>query len=169
MAYLPLPIVVGTVGLVVSRLVGRVGIRVFLVTGPLLVAGGLWWLSFLTSHSGYPAIFGPLVIVGLGMGLSFVPLTLNAVASVRNNEMGLASGLLNTSQQVGGSLGLAALVTVAATVTRNSLAGHAAAIHSASHSIALMASVQGYEAAFRYGEIAAAVAVLFAGSSQLAV
>lgn len=165
-AYLPLPIVVGSIGLVVSRLVGRVGIRVFLTTGPLLVAGGLWWLSFLSSHSGYPAIFGPLVIVGLGMGLTFVPLTLNAVASVQNNEMGLASGLLNTSQQVGGSLGLAALVTVAATVTRNSLAGHATAIHSASHSarhsIAVIASVQGYQAAFRYGAIAAAVAVLFA-------
>ncbi|MHB1710097.1 MAG: MFS transporter [Acidimicrobiales bacterium] len=161
-AYLPLPIVVGSAGLVVSRLVGRIGIRVFLTTGPLLVAGGLWWLSFLTGHSGYPAIFGPLVVVGAGMGFSFVPLTLNAVSAVGNNQMGLASGLLNTSQQVGGSLGLAALVTVASTVTRDSLARHAAALHSAGGAAALSAGVHGYQAAFRSGAIAAGLAVLFA-------
>ena len=63
----------------------------------------------------------PVAVAGIGMGLSFVPLTLNAVSSVEGHQSGLASTLLNTSQHMGGSLGLAALVTVAATTARDRL------------------------------------------------
>ncbi len=161
-AYLPIPISVGSVGLLVSRRVGRWGVRPFLTAGPLLVAGGLVWASMLNDASGYPAVFGPLMLVGIGMGLSFVPLTLNAVSSVRDREAGLASGLLNTSQQVGGSLGLAALVTVAATVVRDHLSSVGAAAHGIGASAKAAAGVAGFQAAMRGGAVAAAVAFLVA-------
>jgi len=174
LAYLPIPVMVGGTGLVVSRLVKRFGTRPFLTVGPLAVAGGFLWLSFVTSSSTYLALFGPLVIIGLGMGLSFVPLTLNAVSSVARHESGLAAALLNTSQQVGGSLGLAALVTVAASVTRDRLAqttgsmrasaashagGKAAA---ALHVLTTEATVHGYQMAFRVGALGAGIAFLIA-------
>lgn len=174
LAYLPLPVVVGSTGLIVSRHVKRFGTRPFLTIGPLLVAGGLLWVSFVTSASGYSAVLGPLLVVGLGMGLSFVPLTLNAVAAVGSHESGLASALLNTSQQLGGSLGLAALATVAATATRDGMRQTASTLHgalgahlgtstaSASHELATIAAVHGYQAAFRGGAIAAGVACLIA-------
>jgi len=158
LAYLPLPFAVGSVGLVVSRFVGRVGVRPFLTAGPLLVAAGLLWASMLTGHSGYPSVFGPLVVVGVGMGLSFVPLTLNAVSTVREHEAGLASGLLNTSQQVGGSLGLAALVTVAATAGRDYVVGHAQPLHAVPHAVTAAAGVAGFQAALRGGAVASAAA-----------
>ncbi len=174
LAYLPIPIVVGSVGLVVSRLVGRFGTRLFLSVGPLFVALGLLWLSGVGQESSYLSMFGPLVVVGLGMGLSFVPLTLNAVSAVRGHETGLASGLLNTSQQVGGSLGLAALVTIAATLTRSRLVGlektlgnHGVISSAHLRGLALdhariVASVNGYDGAFRAGALAAALACLIA-------
>ncbi len=161
LAYLPIPFMVGTTGLVVSRFVGKLGVRPFLTVGPLLVGAGMWWMSTVTAHTTYPMLFGALVLVGLGMGLSFVPLTLNAVASVGNREAGLASGLLNTSQQLGGSIGLAALVTVAAIVTRDhpvAQAGH----RLAGHAMAAATSVPGYQAALRGGAIAAGVAFVVA-------
>ncbi|MHB1737901.1 MAG: MFS transporter [Actinomycetes bacterium] len=174
LAYLPLPFAVGTVGLVVSRQIKRFGTRPFLTVGPLIVAGGLFWLSFVTSSSGYSVVLGPLLLVGLGMGMSFVPLTLNAVAGVGNHESGLASALLNTSQQVGGSIGLAALVTVAATVTRDRMIQVTGALHGALgasraagatttlHQLTVNATVRGYQAAFLGGAIVAGAAFLIA-------
>ncbi len=173
LAYVPLPICVGTTGLVVSRHVKRYGTRPFLTLGPLLVAGGLLWISFVTASSGYGDIFGPLVAVGIGMGLSFVPLTLNAVAAVRGRESGLASALLNTSQQVGGSLGLAALVTVAATATRDRILQGTSALHAgfgagsgsvaaAKQQLAASAAIHGYQSAFLGGAGTASLAFLIA-------
>ena len=106
------------------------------------------------------------------MGLSFVPLTLNAVSSVEGHQSGLASALLNTSQQVGGSLGLATLVTVAATATRDQLQRTVAGLQVAGgspsagrlHALAVAASVHGYETAFRAGAGAAAVAFVLAAT-----
>jgi EmrB/QacA subfamily drug resistance transporter len=63
LAFLPMPIMVGTVSQVASRLVGRIGIRPLLIIGPLFVAGGLTWMSLVTAHSSYPAMLGPLVLV----------------------------------------------------------------------------------------------------------
>lgn len=103
-----------------------------------------------------------MVVVGLGMGLSFVPLTLNAVAAVRDHQAGLASGLLNTSQQIGGSLGLAALVSVAAIVTRDHLANHVASLDAVRGTLSSPAGVYGFQAALRGGAIAAGLAFLAA-------
>ncbi len=158
-AYLPIPFVIGTTGLIVSRRVHRFGTRRFLTAGPLFVAVGLLWVSTIQQTSSYLSILGPLVLIGMGMGLSFVPLTLNAVSQVAPKETGLASALLNTSQQVGGSLGLAVLVTVAATVTRSTLAGAhtaaSAALGATSHAALLHAEVAGTQAALRVGALGA--------------
>ncbi len=182
LAYLPIPVLVGGTGLVVSRLVRRFGTRPFLTAGPLAVAGGLLWVSFVSGSSTYWMLLGPLVAIGLGMGLAFVPLTLNAVSSVERHDSGLASALLNTSQQVGGSLGLAALVTVAATVTRYQLQRASRATRTATsavtraavsahgthpalasaHQLAVAATVHGYQEAFRVGAAGAAVAFVLA-------
>lgn len=165
-AYLPIPVTVAITGVTVSKQIRRYGTRPFLTAGPAFVATGLVWVSFVSSSSSYPSVLGPLVLVGFGMGLSFVPLTLSAVASVGSHETGLASALLNASQQVGGSLGLAALVTVAASATKDQIA-HAVSQHSGSPDgpaalakATLEASVHGYQAAFKAGAVAAGVAFI---------
>ncbi len=170
-AYLPIPVSVAATSVGVSRLVKRHGVRPFLTAGPVLVTAGLLWVSLVNSSSSYADVFGPLVLVGIGMGLSFVPITLNAVASVRPHESGLASALLNTSQQIGGSLGLATLVTVAATATRDQFRGAIATLHGSTataasasrlHALATAATVYGYQTAFRTGALAAGLAFVLA-------
>ena len=165
-SYLPIPVMVASTSVILSHNVKRFGIRRFLTLGPLLIAIGLFWASFLTASSSYVHVFGPLAITGLGMGFSLVPLTLNAVTSVKNHEQGLASSLLNTSQQVGGSLGLAVLVTVAATASRHRLEALSASLHgsaSALHAAQVSATVHGFQAAMRGGAVAAFLAFLIAG------
>ncbi len=168
-AYLPIPSSVALTSVLVSHQVKRHGTRPFLTVGPALITGGLFWASLLGPTSSYGDVLGPLVLAGVGMGLSFVPLTLNAVSSVPRHESGLASALLNTSQQVGGSLGLAALVTVATTAARSQL--HSlAAVHapagerttSGIRTLAEVASVHGYDMAFRTSALATAAAFLLA-------
>jgi len=85
-----------------------------MIIGPAIMAGGMFWLSRLGEHSTYAGgILGPTMLVALGMGLTFVPLSLVALAKVANNDTGAASSLMNAGQQVGGSIGLALLGTVA--------------------------------------------------------
>ena len=163
-AYLPVPVMVASTSIFLSRRIKRYGVRIFITLGPLLVAAGVFWASFLDASSSYVHVFGPLVIFGLGMGFSFVPLTLNAVSSVRNHEQGLASSLLNTSQQIGGSLGLAVLVTIAATVRSHQLAlatkAHAATGVSAHDQV--NAAVHGFQAAMRVGALSSLIAFVIA-------
>ncbi len=158
-SYLPVPIMVASTSVFLSKKIKRLGVRIFLTTGPLLVALGILWASFLTPSSSYWNVLGPLVVFGLGMGFSFVPLTLNAVSSVQNHEQGLASSLLNTSQQIGGSLGLAVLVTVSATVRAHQL------IQSSTLSTTqaqINATVEGFHMALRVGSLSAFLAFLTA-------
>ncbi len=158
-SYLPVPIMVAGTSVFLSKKIKRFGVRIFLTAGPLLVAVGILWASFLTPTSSYWHVLGPLVVFGLGMGFSVVPLTLNAVSSVKNHEQGLASSLLNTSQQIGGSLGLAVLVTVSATVRTHQLA-HSSTIAAAQAQID--ATVQGFHVALRVGALSAFLAFLTA-------
>jgi EmrB/QacA subfamily drug resistance transporter len=161
-SYLPVPVMVASTSIFLSHRIRRFGVRVFLTTGPLMVAVGIFWASFLTPTSSYWHVLGPLAIFGLGMGLSIVPLTLNAVSSVRNHEQGLASSLLNTSQQIGGSLGLAVLVTVAATVRNYQLATSTHVTSSMLVKAQLAATVQGFQAALRVSALSALIAFLIA-------
>jgi predicted MFS family arabinose efflux permease len=106
--------------LVASRVVAVIGARRQLVLGPALSALGLLWMSHLSFGASYWVhVFGPLALFGLGIGLSFVPMTLTATAGVPPKEAGLASGLINTTRQMGGAIGLAVLATLAAGTTRD--------------------------------------------------
>jgi hypothetical protein len=133
--------------------------------GPFLVAVGLLWLSRLGLQSTYARdILGPTLILAVGLGFTFVPLTLGATSGVKPADMGIASALLNSSQQIGGTLGLAVLVTVATTVSRNWLASTAKS-HGASasvHTLALNSALHGYRAAFLVGSAIALVGAVVA-------
>jgi EmrB/QacA subfamily drug resistance transporter len=98
-----------------ARLVPRLGPRPPLLVGVSMAVVGLAWLSRMSPTGNYLAdVLGGSVLATLGMGLSFTPLAFAATAGVARDEAGLASGMLNTSRQVGGSIGLAALATIAA-------------------------------------------------------
>jgi MFS family permease len=98
-------------------------------------------------------VLGPIILVGLGMGLSFVPLTVSATAGVPPSDQGLASGLLQTAQQLGVALGLAALTSLA-TATTQHLLGASATLHAALTS--------GYAATLRGAGVLALVAAVVA-------
>ncbi|MCX4514976.1 MFS transporter [Streptomyces sp. NBC_01619] len=113
LASLPVSVMIAVGAGLASRLLPRFGPKPFMLTGALLATTGLTWLTATDVHSSYVgSILGPMIVFGLGMGLQFVALTLMALSRVPPQESGAASGLLNTSQQIGGSLGLSILVTV---------------------------------------------------------
>ncbi len=118
LAYIPLSVaIIGAAG-VASALVTRIGFKPVLGAGLLLVAAGLVWFSQVSPGGTYVGdVVFPSVLAGLGLGFSFVPVTIASVAGVQPEEAGLASGLINTSQQVGGALGLAILVAIANSTT----------------------------------------------------
>jgi EmrB/QacA subfamily drug resistance transporter len=123
MAFLPIGLATFTAAVAASRLVRHLGVRRQLLIAPLLSLGGAIWLSQINPGTSYfPGLFVPLLVSGVGIGSTFVPLTLAATAGVPPSESGLASGLLNTSRQMGGALGLAVLATVAASASRHQLA-----------------------------------------------
>jgi EmrB/QacA subfamily drug resistance transporter len=149
-AFLPLTVAVLATSAAASRLVPRTGARPLLLTGAVGTAAGLYWLSRLTEHGTYAGgLLGPLLVTGAGLGLLFVPLSLVALARVAEADSGVASSLLNTGRQVGGSIGLAVLGTVAWTVVANNAHGAAAAYQ---HALAV-----GFDRAFL---VAAGLALL---------
>jgi EmrB/QacA subfamily drug resistance transporter len=162
--YLPMNLTLITVAQVASRLVRRTGPRVLILSGTALVGGGLLLMSAITVDSGYALVLPALELVGAGLGLVFVPITLTAVSNVDRRDSGVASAMLNVSQQVGGTLGLSALVTVAATATASQLAGHASATGSRviPRDVMNQALVQGWAVGFRYATVFAAIAFLAA-------
>ncbi|MFD8631345.1 MFS transporter [Streptomyces sp. NPDC059533] len=120
LAFLPVSAIIAVGAGTTSQLLPKFGPKPFMVTGALCTAAGLAWLTQIDIHSTYlGSILGPLLIFGLGMGLQFVSLTLMALSNVPERESGAASGLLNSMQQIGGSLGLSILVTVFGTASRN--------------------------------------------------
>jgi EmrB/QacA subfamily drug resistance transporter len=122
-----LPLAAGTIlaaGLA-SPLVNRLGIRRVLIVGLTLFAGGLVLFAQLPVHGRYLAnVLGPSMLVALGLGFAFVPITILSQTGVHEREYGLASGLVNTSQQIGGALGLAVLTTIATSRTNALVATH---------------------------------------------
>ncbi|MDJ0346133.1 MFS transporter [Streptomyces sp. H10-C2] len=120
LAFLPVSAVIAVGAGLASQLLPKYGPKPFMVTGSILCAAGLSWLTQTDIHSTYlGSILGPMLIFSLGMGMNFVSVTLMAVSGVAPHETGAASALLNTTQQVGGSLGLSILVTVFGTASRN--------------------------------------------------
>jgi EmrB/QacA subfamily drug resistance transporter len=128
-----------------SALVTRIGFKPVLITGLLLIAGGLIWFSRLPAPGGsYAAdVLGPSLLAAVGLGFAFVPVTIAAVTGTKPQEAGLASGLINTSEQVGGALGLAIVATIANSRTKSVL-------HSGVHSVTV-ALTKGFDTAFLVG------------------
>jgi EmrB/QacA subfamily drug resistance transporter len=150
--FLPMTLGIVVAAAIASQLVGKIGIRVPLLIGPGAAVVGLVWLSRLTTASSYADMLGPLLIISLGMGLAFVPLTLTAVSGVNADEAGLASALLNTTQQVGGALGLAILATVAIDATKSKMQSLAALTHGhLTRAATAVATTRGYTTAFEFG------------------
>ena len=113
-AYLPLALTIIITAGVASQLVTRLGFKPVLMLGLALTAAGLVGFAQVSADGSYLAdVLVPSIVAGAGLGFAFVPVTIGAVAGTRNEESGLASGLINTSQQIGGALGLAILSTIA--------------------------------------------------------
>jgi EmrB/QacA subfamily drug resistance transporter len=138
-AYLPLIGMVILASAVASQLVTRIGARPLMLAGSVVATGGLFWLSRINENSHYVSgLLGPMLVTALGMGLIFVPLSLVSLIKVADADAGVASSLLNVGQQVGGSIGLAILGTVAWSAVATSVhsqvaAAAAAAKHAAGH------------------------------------
>jgi EmrB/QacA subfamily drug resistance transporter len=147
-AYLPMIATVMVGSGVASQLVNRIGARPLLIAGSVIATVGMFWLSRINEHSQYASgLLGPMMVTAVGMGLLFVPLSLVALSKVADSDAGVASSLLNTGQQVGGSIGLAILGTVAWSAVANSIhaqavAAGAAAKHAVHLSAAQQAAVQ---------------------------
>ena len=132
-----------------QRLIPRFGVRGVTLTGTLVAAVGLVLLSFATATGSYVSDVLPgLVVMGIGLGFVFVPLTLIGTTNVAAEDAGLASGLFNTSQQVGGALGVAILSTLASNRTASSLGTFGDAPTSAQRA---EAAVEGFQVAFLTG------------------
>jgi EmrB/QacA subfamily drug resistance transporter len=122
-AFLPTTVAIFASAQVATRLLPRFGPRSLLLAGIAVTAVGMLWLAQVSTATAYvPGLLGPLVLFGLGMGLPFVTVTVLALSEVAPQDSGAASSLVNVTQQVGGSLGLAILVTVFGTAVRNAAA-----------------------------------------------
>ena len=144
-AYLPLAITIILTAGAASQLVTRIGFKVTLIGGLVLIAIGLVWFSQARAIGGsyWADVLGPSIIAGAGLGFSFVPVTIAAVTGTGPHEAGLASGLINTSQQIGGALGLAILATVANSATQTAISG---GVH-----LQTVALTKGFDRAFTVG------------------
>jgi len=130
LAYLPLTFAVGIAATVSSQLLTRFGTRPVIVTGALIAAAGLYWLSRIPVHGSYVSdLLGPMLVLSVGAGPVFVGVTTAANAGVPADKAGLAAALLNASQQLGGALGLAILSALATGRTNHQLADHTAPAH----------------------------------------
>src|SRR5256886_2126092 len=106
-AFVPATVVMMAAAGAMSRLVNRIGVRPLVATGTAIAAAGMWWLSHLHPHTGYlTGVMLPLMVLSVGLGLTFVPLTLTAVSGVKEEHSGLVSGVSTTAIQIGGPIRL---------------------------------------------------------------
>ena len=140
-AFLPLTLTVFGVSRAAPRLIPRFGGTRLMLAGMLPVIAGMAWLAQVSAGTSYLAgILGPMLLLGTGMGLVFVPLTAASLAGVAPADSGAASSMVNVMQQVGGSLGLAILVTVFGTAYRHAGGGaHHALVHGVSAAFSVAA------------------------------
>ncbi len=122
LSYLPLAVTIMATAAIASQLVTKVGYKPVLAAGMLFIVIGLVWFSRISVGGGFTTdILGPSLFAAAGLGFAFVTTTIAAVSGVEETEAGLASGLINTSQQIGGALGLAVLSTIATSHTEDLL------------------------------------------------
>jgi EmrB/QacA subfamily drug resistance transporter len=143
-AYLPLTLTIIVLAGVAQNLVTRVGVRRVLPAGLALAAGALVLLAQLPADGHYFwDVFPAFVISAIGLAFTFIPLTIAALMGVQESDAGVASGLLNTTQQIGGAIGLAAASTIATTFT-----GHYVASHPGTSPLSGPALTYGFQIAF---------------------
>ena len=112
-AFLPLTVMIFTLSRITPRLVSRIGARPLLLFGLTVLSVATFWVSRAHASEGYFAsLFGPLLLFGLGAGTCFLPLSATILGGVPREDAGAASGMLQTMQQTGGALGVAALTSV---------------------------------------------------------
>jgi len=139
---------------VAAQLVTRVGVKPVLVTGMAFLTAGIAFFTQVSPDGSYVSDLLPgFLVIAVGMGFSFVPISIAALAGVKESEAGLASGLINTSQQVGGALGIAALSAIATSTTTDKFAAGAAKA---------TALTDGFQAAFTAGAAVGVVGILVA-------
>jgi EmrB/QacA subfamily drug resistance transporter len=150
-SFLPMTVMLFAVSRLSPRLLARFSPKLLMVAGLVPVVAGMAWLSRISPGTAYATgVLGPMLAIGGGMGVVFVPLTMAALAGVRPEDSGAASSMVNVTQQVGGSLGLAILVTAFSTASRDaarhSLAGlarqvqpHQAVVHGMASAFSLAA------------------------------
>jgi EmrB/QacA subfamily drug resistance transporter len=135
-----------------AQVVTRLGVKPALVIGMTALSGGLLFFTQVSPNGSYLADLLPgFLLIAIGLGFSFVPISIAALAGVQPAEAGLASGLLNTSQQIGGALGVAVLTAVATSVTDNQVA---------SGTRLPVALTNGFEAAFVVATVVALAGIL---------
>jgi MFS family permease len=156
LSYLPLALSIIVASAIAAQLVSRVGYKPVLAAGMALVAAALVWFSRVSVGGEFASdVLGPSLLAAVGLGFAFVTTTIAAVSGVREQESGLASGLINTSQQIGGALGLAVLATIANARTdavASSAGGDRAAVANA--------LTEGFQSAFLGGAVIAALGLV---------
>jgi MFS family permease len=163
LAFLPVTLgIIAGAGLS-NLLIRRVGVRAVGIAGMSIAAVGLVVLSRIPVHGTYLGDLLPgLMIMAFGMGLTFVPITLIATTNVAPEDAGLASGLLNTAQQLGGAIGLAVLSTLAANTTANTISGLG---HAPTAAEGVSALVSGFHVAFLVGAFLMLSAAVILGAT----
>jgi predicted MFS family arabinose efflux permease len=159
LSFLPMTAALFAVSRLSPRLLARFGSRPLMIVGLLPVVAGMAWLSRISPATGYlSGVLGPMLLIGGGMGVVFVPLTMASLAGVRPQDSGAASSMVNVTQQIGGSLGLAILVTAFSTASKN------AAQHPVAHLTRLaqqhQAVVHGMSSAFTLAVVFDVLALL---------
>lgn len=153
-SFLPIPIIIGILSYQAPKLLMKYGFKPLMVAGITSVTIGTFLMSFVNADSTYWAnLFPSFLFLALGFGISFVSIAVAATTGVPGREAGLASGLMNTSQQVGGALGLAILAVVASSVIKADMSNGQGLTE---------ASVHGYQQAFLWAAILMAVSLLVA-------
>jgi len=163
-SFLPMTAALFAVSRLSPRLLARFGPKPLMVVGLLPAVAGMAWLSRISPDSTYVSgVLGPMLLLGTGMGVAFVPLTMASLAGVRPQDSGAASSMVNVTQQVGGSLGLAILVTAFATATRNAAqqpAAHLTSLAQASQQVIVHGMASAFTLAAVFDVLALLIVVL---------
>jgi predicted MFS family arabinose efflux permease len=153
LSFLPMPVTIAICTRFASRWTGQFGPGPVLAFGMSMITTGMLWFSGVSADGSYLVdVLGPSLFTAAGIGFAFVPVTIAATTGVAGTEAGLASGIVNTSRQIGGSLGLALLATVATRHTAD-VAGSVSAV---------VALNDGFQRAFAVGAVIAALGVISA-------
>jgi EmrB/QacA subfamily drug resistance transporter len=158
-SFLPVPFAIAITATNAPKLIKRVGFKPILMTAPLISGIGLFMLAHIPVHGSYMAhVFPGLVVMGLGLGATFVSVLGAATSGVPSHLSGLASGLVNTSQQIGGALGLAILSGISASSTTRYLENS----HPVTHRTAIIATVHGFQSGYYVAALFTLAAAIFA-------